>query len=172
MRRPRRSTRLCLSRSARSLTAGLGSRLWLVRRLLGLRCLGWFLLLRRRYLLLQRLRRRALLLLDRRRTGGPDWTGGGCRLWAGLFALAVWAHRLIALDLGVGGVIGGGVIGGGVIGGGGIVSGAGCRPVLGPGPGLILRTGSYRTLGTLGTWRIGALESTLTPFRAHLDAGG
>ena len=162
------STRLCLKRSTRSLTARLGSRLWsrlwLVRWLLDWRCLGWLPLLRRHYLLLLRLRRRGLLLLDRGRTRGPDRTGGGRRLWAGLFALTVWAHRLIALDLG-----GGGVIGRGVIRGRGIVGSAGCRPVLGPVPGLILKTGSD---GTLWTWRTGALGSTLTLFGAHLDAGG
>jgi hypothetical protein len=147
------SRRLCLSCSARRLTAGLGSRLLLVRGLLRLRCLGGPLLrlrclggpllLRRRCLLLLGLgglRRRRLLLLDRRRTWRRDRRTAGGWLWTGLLALTVWTRRLAALDLGSRGVVGC----------------AGWRPVLrAVVPGLILRTGSSRALWTR---RAGALR--------------
>jgi hypothetical protein len=127
------------------------------RRLLRLRCLRRPLLLRRRCLLLlglRGLRGRRLLLLDRRRIWGFDRTTASGWLWVGLVGLTVWAHGLVALDFGDGGVVGS----------------AGRRPVLSAViPGLVLRTGSSWALWTR---RAGASRCTLTPLRVHFDAGG
>ena len=131
--------------------------MWLVRRLLRLRCLRRPLLLRRRCLLLlglRGLRRRRLLLLEWWRIWGSDRRTASGWLWVGLGGSTVRAHELGALDFGDGGV----------------VDSAGWRPVLSAViPGLVPRTRSSRALWTR---RAGALWCTLPLLRVHFDAGG